>query len=90
MSRDDAVYFLLVYSFAQAALIHQEEYRDREDAIRAYDTVERKYKGTLDRYEVVLIGADSIETVMETHGHYFRQSADSLFSEFLTDSSSGV
>jgi len=32
----------------------------------------------------VLVSADSIETVMQTHGHYFRSSAESLFSDFLS------
>ncbi|PJE14117.1 hypothetical protein [Mycobacterium sp.] len=85
MGRDDAVYFLLVYSFDEGALVHQDELRDREAAIVAYDAMERQYSACLDRYEVVLIGADSIETVMKTHGHYFQRSDDSMFSEFLTD-----
>jgi hypothetical protein len=85
MGRDDAVYFLLVYSFDEGALVHQDELNDREAAIVAYDAMERQYRACLDRYEVVLIGADSIETVMKTHGHYFRRSDDSMFSEFLAD-----
>ncbi|MDW5612502.1 hypothetical protein [Mycolicibacterium sp. D5.8-2] len=84
MPKDDAVYFLLVYSFDAGSLVEQLECSDREAAIEAYDAMERKYRGTLDRYEVVLIGADSIETVMKTHGHYFRTSLDSMFSEFLS------
>lgn len=86
MSRDDAIYFLLVYSFDEGELVHQDEFGDRDAAIRAYDATEREYRGTLDKFEVVLIGADSIETVMKTHGHYFTRSADSMFSEFLSDS----
>ncbi|MGP4058773.1 hypothetical protein ACTWP6_28800 [Mycobacterium sp. 4D054] len=85
MSKDDVVYFLLVYSFDSNQLVYQEECDDREAAIAAYDAMERQYRGTLDRFEVVLIGADSIETVMKTHGHYFRTSADSMFSEFLSE-----
>lgn len=85
MSRDTAVYFLLVYSFDTNELVYQEECGDREAAIAAYDAMERQYRGTLDRFEVVLIGADSIETVMKTHGHYFRTSSDSMFSEFLSE-----
>lgn len=85
MSKDDAVYFLLVYSFDENQLVYQEECRDRVAAISAYDAMEHKYRGALDRYEVVLIGADSIETVMKTHGHYFRTSSDSMFSAFLAE-----
>lgn len=85
MRQDDVVYFLLVYSFDENQLVYQEECGDRVAAIEAYDAMEHKYRRTLDRYEVVLIGADSIETVMKTHGHYFRTSSDSMFSEFLTE-----
>lgn len=85
MSKDDAVYFLLVYSFDQGKLVHQDEFMDRTAAIRAYDECEREYRATLDKFEVVLIGADSIHTVMQTHGHYFTSSDSSMFSEFLTE-----
>lgn len=85
MAMDDAVYFLLVYSFDEGHLVHQAELSDRDAAITAYDAMERQYRSCLDRYEVVLIGADSIETVMKTHGHYFHRSDDSMFSEFLAD-----
>lgn len=85
MSTDDAVYFLLVYCFDEGRLIHQDGTVDRDEAIRRYDAMERKYRGQLDKYEVVLIGADSIDTIMQTHGHYFRTSSDSMFSEFLAD-----
>lgn len=86
MAKDNAVYFLLAYSLDKGRLICQEEYHDRDEAIVAYSAAEQRYRPNLDRYEVVLIGADSIETVMLTHGHYFRQSEDSLFSEFLSSS----
>ncbi|MGH3564221.1 MAG: hypothetical protein ACRDTN_21205 [Mycobacterium sp.] len=85
MGEDDAVYFLLVFSFDEGRLVRQDEYRDCDEAIAAYNAAENYYRPNPDRYEVVLIGADSIATVMKTHGHYFRQSDDSIFSEFLAD-----
>ena len=85
MGADNAVYFLLVFSFDEGRLVHQDEYAEREAAITAYDAAEKQYRHTLEHYEVVLIGADSIATVMKTHGHYFNRSEDSIFSEFLTD-----
>lgn len=85
MRKDDAVYFLLVYSLDEGRLIRQDGTVDRDEAIRSYDAMEREYRGQLDRYEVVLIGADSIETIMKTHGHYFQNSSDSMFSEFLSE-----
>jgi hypothetical protein len=85
MDTDNAVYFLLVFSFDQGRLVRQQEYKEREAAIAAYDAAERQYRHELEHYEVVLIGADSIATVMKTHGHYFNPSEDSIFSHFLAD-----
>jgi hypothetical protein len=85
VGKDNAVYFLLAFSFDEGRLIREEQFGDREEAVAAYNAAEDGYRGQLDKYEVVLIGADSIATVMKTHGHYFRQSDNSLFSEFLAD-----
>lgn len=82
LSSDRMVHFLLVYSFDEQKLVHQDEFSDRHKAIAAYDEAERNYRH-LDKFEIVLIGADSIQTVMQTHGHYFRSSDASLFSDFL-------
>lgn len=83
---DKAVYFLLVYSFAEGRLIEQDEFADSDKAVERYNSTEKAYRGTRNRYEIVLIAADSIETVMTTHGHYFSTSSDdSLFSDFLAD-----
>lgn len=80
---DRAVYFLLVYSFDESRLVEQEEFTDSDRAVARYDATEKAYRETRDRYEIVLIAADSIETVMSTHGHYFEQSTQSMFSEYL-------
>ena len=85
MGKDETVYFLLVYSFDQVSLVHKDTFRDRDQAIAAYDAKERDYRGRGDKFEIVLIGGDSIETVMQTHGHYFTSSENSLFSEFLVE-----
>ena len=44
--------------------------------VAAYNEAEDQYQH-LDRFEVVLVGADGIDTVMATHGHYFRSPVDS-------------
>ncbi len=79
------MYFLLVYSLEQTRLVHRSEFKDQTEAIRAYDAAEHEYGVTTDRFEVVLVGADCVEQVKQTHGHYFSASDISLFSEFLTD-----
>ncbi len=43
---------------------------DPAEAVRAYGEMEEKHRD--DRHlEIVLVGADSLETVMLTHGNYF-------------------
>lgn len=74
------VHFLLAYSHKDQRLVMQEEFSDSKRATKAYAEEEAKYAGTSD-FEIVLIGSDSIETIMKTHGHYFRDDTDELFSE---------
>lgn len=71
-------HFLLVYDHVRGVLISREEFSDADDAGRRYAEVEREhFSGDI---EVVLVGSDSIETVMRTHGNYFgRSSAIALF-----------
>lgn len=64
-------HFLLVYSYAKGELVHQEEFTDDREATAAYTRAEREYGDKLKDFEIVLVGSDSIETVMRTHGHYF-------------------
>lgn len=79
------VHFLLVYSFDDQELIHQEEFTDTTKAVTAYEMAEAQYRNSHDvtRFEVVLVGADSIETVMQTHGHYFQDADEAMFAELL-------
>lgn len=83
MKKSQTVHFLLVYSFDQGKLVEQQEFTDSDAATRAYGQAEARFRDLLDKYEIVLVGADSIETVMKTHGHYFHTSDQSLFSDFL-------
>lgn len=77
------VHFLLAYSNTEQKLVECEEYTNTKTATQAYSAMEEKYRGRSDEFEVVLVGADSINTIMKTHGHYFSKAGDSLFSEFL-------
>lgn len=78
------VHVLLVYSHDRNELISQEQFSDAKRATKAYERAEQEYRGN-DRFEIVLVAADAIETIEKTHGHYFRISDSSLFSEFLQD-----
>jgi hypothetical protein len=63
-------HFLLVYDLMAGKLIRQEEFSDGDEAAVAYGALEREFKGRSD-LEIVLVGADSIETIRRTHAHYF-------------------
>lgn len=79
------VHFLLVYSFDDRALIRQDEYVDTTEAVAAYEAAEVEFRNSdaVDKYEVVLVGADSIETVKRTHGHYFKDADEAMFADLL-------
>ncbi len=63
-------HFLLVFDHQAGKLVHQEEFTNAPEAIRAYSDMELKH---LDErgIEVVLIGSDSLETIRRTHANYF-------------------
>jgi hypothetical protein len=82
-------HFLLVYSYADGELVHQDEFTDEALAAQAYTEIEREYRGHLNDFEIVLVGSDSIETIMRTHGHYFAKvDADSPFAAIAEQLSS--
>lgn len=63
-------YFLLVYDRRRGSLLTVQRFEGQEDAARAYGAVERAAQERED-LEIVLIGADSIDTIKQTHGQYF-------------------
>ena len=64
-------HFLLVYSYAEGKLVKRADFTDAREASAAYTQAERDHKDQLADFEIVLVGSDSIETIMRTHGHYF-------------------
>lgn len=73
-------YFLLVFDRSAGVLTSVSEFDDAGSAGTAYEHAERENFGQT-RFETVLVGADSIETLKHTHGHYFSEASavDSLF-----------
>lgn len=63
-------YFLLIYNRAHRHLQTVQEFADRDEAGRAYVAAERAAQGDVG-LEIVLIGADSLDTIRRTHGQYF-------------------
>lgn len=64
------VHFLLIYDLSAERLVRQQEYADADEAVTAYATAEREYRARSD-LEIVLVGADSLDTIKQTHAHYF-------------------
>lgn len=64
------VHFLLAYDRQKGALVEQRPFYDSREAVAAYEALEREYREET-HMEIVLVGADSLETVMLTHGNYF-------------------
>ena len=72
------VHFLLMFDHRLQHLVDlPQQFSDGEAATAAYARLEAAHR--YDReLEIVLVGADSIETVMRTHGHYFRSAGNPL------------
>lgn len=63
--------FLIVYNAATQTLVRADDLGpDTDRAIASYAECEQRYRGNRD-IQVVLIGSDSIDTIRQTHGHYF-------------------
>ena len=72
-------HFLILYSLRGGALVHLEEFgTDVDRATTAYAELEREYRDRSDHddFEIVLVGADSIDTVHRTHSRYFEEDRD--------------
>ncbi|MBM2810859.1 MAG: hypothetical protein HW416_1618 [Chloroflexi bacterium] len=69
--RHSIQHFLLVFDHDLGRLVEKVEFgADGAKAVREYAAKERQYEDR-PRIEVVLIGSDSIETVMLTQANYF-------------------
>ena len=75
------IHFLLVYDLVQQKLVDQRDFSNAGEAAAAYTELEREHRDD-PHLEIVLIGADSIATVMTTHRNYFDADA-SVPSPFL-------
>jgi hypothetical protein len=65
------IHMLLVYSLAQQELITVERFADGDVAMRRYAEVERDHIKD-PAVEIVLVAADSEDTIKQTHASYFR------------------
>ena len=70
------VHVVLVYQREEGRLLLQETYDDSVTAMRRQFALERMPEYA--DMEVVVLSADSIETLHETHGRYFYTAAELL------------
>lgn len=77
------IHFLLMYDLDRQELVGApREFADPARAAEAYAELEEQHRHD-DRLEIVLIGADSLETIRSTHGNYFDKRRDGTRSRFL-------
>lgn len=70
----EMIHYLLIFDHKTGQLVTEEPFSDAEQAVAAYQDAEAKHF-TNRAMEIVLVGADSIDTIRKTHGHYFDGSA---------------
>ena len=75
-------HFLIVFDSEHQRLIAADDVGiDRDEALRCYAERERAYGLSRTRIQIVLVGAESLETVRRTHSQYFIASAEDPFAE---------
>ncbi len=77
------IHFLLVFDHATQQLVVRRDFDNAGEAADAYTELEHAHRGE-PNLEIVLIGADSIETIQKTHGNYFGRRSASPFLEAVS------
>jgi hypothetical protein len=77
------IHYLLIYNMDLGRLVETHEFTDAAAAAARYAELERMYAGR-SAFEIVLVGADSIDTIKRTHGQYFADDAAAQASPYLT------
>lgn len=65
-------YFLIVYDVHNESIVDLQIFEDPDEASTAYSSLEATHRGAAN-IEVVLIGADSENTIRRTHSRYFEK-----------------
>jgi hypothetical protein len=78
MSERDIKHFLVVYNLAEGKATVEQFGTDYEAALEAYARREEDFANR-ETFDIVLIGAESLETIERTHSSYFHtESFESL------------
>jgi hypothetical protein len=72
METESQRYFLIVYNVRNESIISLQVFEDADEASSEYSKLESEHRGVAN-IEVVLIGADSEETIRRTHSRYFEK-----------------
>lgn len=64
-------HYLVVFDRSKGSILHHQRYRDRDEALKARFSEERKHHDEPD-VEVVVLGAVSWDSLGRTHGRYFK------------------
>jgi hypothetical protein len=72
-------HFLLLYDTKQQALIDALEFGENAEAAAAAYADKEKACRNRDDIEIVLLGADSLDTLRKTHPHYFDRNGTDFF-----------
>ena len=82
MNVDDIRHFLVIYD-VRAAKATVEEFDDYDAALSAYEKIEKEHFDR-DDLDIVLLGADSLETIKRTRSSYF-STTESGFQRFISE-----
>jgi hypothetical protein len=82
MSAEDIRHFLVVYD-VRAGEADVTEFDDYNEAVARYEEIEKRFFGS-DEYDIVLLGADSLDTIKRTHSSYF-ETTQHGFERFFKD-----
>lgn len=84
---DDIQHFLVTFHIPNGSVEIERFGTDYEAALHAYDEREKEYrdKGRGEDVDMVLLGADSLETVKRTHSSYFGGERDHGFAPLFKD-----
>ncbi len=66
------VHVLLVYDLEEGRLIETDLFEDSDEAMRRYAEAERGHLRD-SKVEIVLVAADSLDTIRQTHASYFSE-----------------
>lgn len=79
-------HFLLIYDGAQGVLKSQRVFSRADLAVAAYQAAEKQFFAD-DNVQVVLVAADSLETVQKTHSNFWHgESVEELLRDVLANS----